>query len=65
MGKLVIISIDENFDNSLTFRLQIFIEGDSQQRIASAKGKLPPAKDVHDKYLSHYLISFGKKGSYW
>ncbi|AFY32894.1 protein kinase [Calothrix sp. PCC 7507] len=51
MSKLVLISIDENFDSSLTFRLQIFTEGDSQQRIASAKGKLPPAKDVHDKYL--------------
>ncbi|MBW4646234.1 MAG: hypothetical protein KME23_25135 [Goleter apudmare HA4340-LM2] len=51
MSKLVLIFIDENFDNSLTFRLQIFTEGDSQQRIASTKGTLPPAKDIHEKYL--------------
>ncbi|NWF60783.1 MAG: hypothetical protein HXY43_16385 [Fischerella sp.] len=49
MGKLIIIHIDGDFDNGFTVYLQIWTEGD-RQLIATARGKLPPAKDLYENY---------------
>ncbi|MDF5733710.1 MAG: CHAT domain-containing protein [Rhizonema sp. PD38] len=53
MGKLVVINLIEgNFETGFSVSLQIWTEGD-RQWIAAAKGKLPPAKELH-KHYTHW-----------
>ncbi|MBW4571828.1 MAG: hypothetical protein KME31_28560 [Tolypothrix carrinoi HA7290-LM1] len=50
MGKLVVINLIEgNFEKGFSVSLQIWTEGD-RQWIAAAKGKLPPAVELHEHY---------------
>ncbi|MBF2060783.1 CHAT domain-containing protein, partial [Fischerella thermalis] len=49
MAKLVIIHVNGDFGNGFTIYLQIFTE-DDRQLIGTARGKLPPAKDLYDNY---------------